>query len=145
MATGSSAGFAVTVHDRGFVPSAPQPLLDIVAAPDRYDAWWPHVRRIGDPSGAPVLLFPGLGRVHVAISFERVSVDPGVVLHLDGPAASGHLEWWLQPTGGGTIANVLLGLTRAARWGRRTERAYRSAVRDGLVSLRRLGAAAAGP
>ena len=124
----------VSVHDRGWVPGRPEDVYRVVESIHTYPSWWRGIQVDDDERGRHVTLrFPALGRVKASAAGQRPGV--GVVIQLTGDV-EGVLEWFLEPFKEGTVTNVLLRLaTRPRRWKRR-ERAYRSAVRDGLVALR---------
>ena len=124
----------VSIHDRGWVPGSPQDVYRIVESIHTYPSWWRAISvDEGETERHVTLTLPGLGRVRASAAGKRPGV--GVIIQLAGDV-DGVLEWFLEPFKEGTVANVLLRLaTRPRRW-KRQERAYRSAVRNGLVAIR---------
>jgi hypothetical protein len=108
----------------------------MVTAVSTYASWWPGTRAAQDASNGEVALtLPALGRLRVRAAGERP--DVGIVLQLSGDA-HGVLEWYLEPFKEGTVINVFLRLSAMPRRWNRRGLAYRSAIRDGLLSLRTL-------
>jgi hypothetical protein len=131
----SECSLAVAIHDRGFVDAPLDAVYGIVRVPDRYGDWWPRVTNRPGGEGIPHLVLAGFGKLEVVV--ERDRPPDSFVLGIRNDRAEGTLEWFLQPMTGGTLVNVLLGLRSARGWNRRRELAYRSAVRDALVALKR--------
>jgi hypothetical protein len=128
-------GFAVAIHDRGFVRAPVEEVYGVVAVPARYEEWWPRVTSRSAGGGGVQLILAGFGKV--AATMERDRAPDSFVLVLSNDRTRGALEWFLEPLPHGTLVNVLLRLERAERWNRRRELAYRSAVRDAVVALTR--------
>ncbi|HEX2089061.1 MAG TPA: hypothetical protein VHI54_03875 [Actinomycetota bacterium] len=124
----------VSVHDRGWVPGPPEDVYRIVESLPTYPSWWSDIRIDERETERHVTLtLPALGRVKASVAGKRPGV--GVIIQMAGDV-DGVLEWFLEPSKEGTVVNGLLRLaTRPRRWNRR-ERAYRSAIRNGLVALR---------
>ncbi|HEX2267510.1 MAG TPA: hypothetical protein VHI97_04820, partial [Actinomycetota bacterium] len=123
-----------SIHDRGWVPGPPKDVYRIVESIRTYPSWWRGIKVDERETERHVTLtVPALGQVKASAAGQRPGV--GLIIQLAGDV-DGVLEWFLEPFEQGTVANVLLRLaTRPRRWKRR-ERAYRSAVRDGLVAIR---------
>ncbi len=125
---------AVTVHDRGWVPASPDQVHRVLASVATYPSWWRAIRMQEDISERHLALsVSALGDVSVSVEGDRPGV--GLILQVSGDV-HGVLEWFLEPFKEGTVVNVFLRLAERPRRWRRRERAYRAAVRDGLVSLR---------
>lgn len=123
----------MAAHDQGFVPAPPATVYGLLAEPASYPSWWPGTAASGDGR----VTLPLGGRPQVTAP-EALREGIGLVLRLAG-SAPGTLEWYLEPTDGGTMVNCVLDVN--IRGGpRRSSRVLlhmRAAVRRGLVGLRR--------
>ena len=127
---------AVVIHDRGWIPAPPGDVYGVVHSVETYSSWWPSVSAEPPTPGEHLLLtIPGLGALRTAVQGDRPGL--GLIIQLRGDV-EGVLEWFLEPFKEGAIANVLLRLAERPRRWKRRELTYRSAVRDGLVALRRM-------
>ena len=116
-------------HDQGFVPAPPAQVYEVLSDTRSYGSWWPGAQATHESVTLPLL------RGHRAARADRLREDLG--LHLVSEAHD--LEWYLEPFDDGTIVNVFLEVSDSPS-GRRGERrllGMRSAVRRGLVGLKR--------
>ena len=114
-------------HDQGFVGASPAQVYEVLANPSSYPTWWPGAR-----GSAEEVILP-LDRSAGSVEADGFREDVG--LHL--LSEKQELEWYLEPFDDGTIVNAFLEVPGS---GRRVERRLlrmRSALRGGLVGLKR--------
>lgn len=129
------------VDDAGFV-RAPAPLvyrrLTNVGA---WPRWWRGVRVEARPSEPEAQIWaielPGgaLRRLRVLLRVHGWRHDAGFSLQLDGDV-QGRAEFWLEPSGGGTVVHHLAVLTTPLPHPQRVLADYRRGLRRGLWGLK---------
>lgn len=121
-----------SVHDRGFVRAAPEAVLACLSKPERYGEWWPRVTSRADPLQ---LILAGLGKVNV----EPLDVDDprSLLWRFSNDRFDARFGFHAEAFKDGTIVHALLAID-GGKWGRRRELAYRTAIRNGLVALKRM-------
>ncbi|GGI07267.1 hypothetical protein [Egicoccus halophilus] len=138
------------VDDDGFVRAPVALVHRRLSAVDDWPTWWPGLRvRAMPPERAPgagadgpaqevwALELPAapLRRLRVAARLHDRRHEQGFLLALRGEV-NGRAEFWLEPTGGGTVVHHLLTATVPSASSRRLQRDYRRAVRQGLWGLK---------
>jgi Polyketide cyclase / dehydrase and lipid transport len=125
----------VRAQDQGFVAARPAVVYRALCDFASYGLWWPGIGVDTGSEGFRLRLVAG------AAASARADVhreDVGLVIRL-GPPYRGTLEWYLEGFEEGTIVNSVmhLDLPGGPRRADRLARRLRSAVRRGLVGLKR--------
>ena len=113
----------VAAIDQGFVLAAPGRVFELVRDPAGYPSWWPRVRADGDDH----LRFPELGSVAMTVDVVREGIE--LVLPVEGRRVRGHLQWYLEAFGEGTIVYGITDVQTTRRWSARRVLRHRASMR----------------
>ena len=116
--------------DKGFVRVPPDRVFEVVSRPDRYPEWWPGTRAEGQGR----IRFPEMGAVETSTDRLRPGVE--LLVPVRSAAVQGHLQWYLERFGDGTIVYGITDIETERRWSPRRVLRHRASIHRALVALK---------